>query len=343
MLVPAPVLGPLRPPLDEPVLLVPALDLAELVVQRAAPGRLALGAEVLLGLVQERRLSEGVVGAVAHVLHQIQALPDLPLGIPVGPLQVVRLGERVLPRVDLVDLAGPIPGDVAGRGVQEAERLVLGRQILRQGDEVLHAEGVDVQRVVQRRVEVDHASGVDEGVQGAPQLVADCLGDPGVLLGHVSGDGRDLLAEEGLERRAGVGLADGVEDRRGGHLGPEALLRGLPDAAVLPRALADDEVDVLHVREVVEDHRQPDLAQEARAAHDEQAPALEQAVDVERGGGGGVRGGVLHVGQPSSAGGASTSTSASISGQMRKQVMDGAVGAVSRAIRSASLMVLAVS
>ena len=75
--MPAPVLGTLGSPFDQLVFLELPLDPGELVLERAASGGLVAPREVALGLVEEGRLPEGVVGAVPDVFDEVDALVDL--------------------------------------------------------------------------------------------------------------------------------------------------------------------------------------------------------------------------------------------------------------------------
>src|SRR6185437_8007914 len=105
--------------------------------ERAAAARLAARLEPRLRLVEERALAEGVLAALARLLHEVEALGDLALRIPVRSLEralrargavprlALRAGEGDLARVDLLDEAGAVAGDVARARVEDgrAERL----------------------------------------------------------------------------------------------------------------------------------------------------------------------------------------------------------------------------
>src|SRR5262249_39569875 len=110
---PAPEEGPLLAGLDELLLHELALDLGDLVGERLAAAGLAAGGEVLVGLIEEGALPEGVLAAVAGLLDEIEALLDLALGVPVRSRQGAVRGGGAVPGLAL----GPGEGDLAGVGL----------------------------------------------------------------------------------------------------------------------------------------------------------------------------------------------------------------------------------
>jgi hypothetical protein len=282
---PAPEDGALGAGLDQAVLDELPLHLGELVVERGAAAGLALLAEVVLGLVEERALAEGVARALAGLLHEVEALVDLALRIPVRFLErAVRVGRAVpglalgpregdLARIDLFDQARAVARDVAGAGVHHLRAEGAGEV-----GEVVDAERVDLERLVERRVEVDDAGHVHHGRDVAGEL-ADQIGvDAEVRVDHVAGDGRDLGLQKGFKRRPGVLLAHRIEHRRRGDLRPEALLGGL--AFLGPH----QQVEVSDLGEAIEHHRHPHLAEEPRPADDAELLACENLRGNEGGG-----------------------------------------------------------
>jgi hypothetical protein len=105
-------------------------------------------------------LTESVARAVPRLLDHVHALGDLAIRIPVLAFELVGARERIVPRIGLLDEAGLGARDVAGAGVKQRHLA----QVARQGHQVLDAEGVDLQRLVERRVEVDHARHVHDRV-----------------------------------------------------------------------------------------------------------------------------------------------------------------------------------
>jgi hypothetical protein len=84
----------------------------------------------VLRLIEEGALSERVLAALPRLLHEVEALVDLALGVPVRAVEAPRrlagddrlargAGERDLARVLLFDRTGAVPSDVAGARVQD--------------------------------------------------------------------------------------------------------------------------------------------------------------------------------------------------------------------------------
>ena len=227
------------------------------------------------------RLAEGIVRAMPDALHEVHALGDLTLGVPVRALELIRSRKREGPRVDLIHLARSATRHVRGRGVQEGHtELPFSRQVSGHVDQILGPEGVDVERVVQGRVEVDHPGGVHDGRERASNLRANVIRDTAKGLRDVSRNHRDLLGHHGVIRTAWVALANGLKDLRGRDLRPEALLRCLRHHTA-PLALPHHEVDVRHLREVMQQHGEPHLAEESRPPHDEESRAIQLRAHVE--------------------------------------------------------------
>ena len=252
--------------LDE--LALHALDLA---FEGRALRRLTASDQVPLGLVQEAALPEGVAGSVTSLLDHVEALGNLSVGIPVSAFQLPCPREWMLARIELLDEAGARPRHISGAGVEE--RNVA--QVPRQRDQILHAEGVHLQRVVEGRVEVDDAGRVHHGIHGPAQLLAQTRFETAERVDHVARDGRHLLANEGLEP-TGVLRAQRVETLVGHDLRGESL----GGALCAPRP--HHQPDVLDLRPVVEQVRPPDLAQKAGTSDHYQTPAREQAREVQR-------------------------------------------------------------
>ena len=116
--------------------------------------------------------------------------------------ELVGARERVFgARHVLVDEAGAVADDVAGARVEE--RRVAERAAQR--DEVLRPEGVRVEGLVERRVEVHHTRHVDDRVQGALVLADPRSVDAAVLSADVAVDRHDLLAQEEVHQVERVG------------------------------------------------------------------------------------------------------------------------------------------
>src|SRR6478735_3142217 len=206
-------------------------------------------------------LSEGIRGAMARLLDQIETFGDLSLGAEVLRIELAHARERDLARITFVDGPSATTRREAGAGVQD--RAIA--EVPGQSDQVLTAEGVDLERLVERRVEVDHASHVDDGVDLSAHLVSERRVDATQGLGHISENGRDLLADEALEV-VRVGLPQGLKDGALEH----DLLETLAHAQPLLRP--HDQVHVANVREARKEQRAPDFPQKARAADDPQPP-----------------------------------------------------------------------
>ena len=148
-----------------------------------------------------------------------------------------------------------------------------GAERLAERDEVLGAERVRIEGLVDRRVEVHDAGDVHDHLDDAFQRLDV---DPAVREPHVPVDGNDLLAQEGLEAVA-VLLLERLHRLARGDFLPEALL------ARERLALADEEVNLPDLGEAVEQHDPVDLAEEAGASEEEQPLAAELGLQVERG------------------------------------------------------------
>ena len=179
-----------------------ALDAPHLGVEYRATTWLMALEQVLLRFVQEAALTEGVARTMPRLLDHVQAFGDLAIGIPMRAVELVSTRERKLTRVDLRHMAGLAARDVTGAGVQERHSA----QITRQGDQVLYAERVHLQGFVERRIEIDHAGHVDYGVDVATQLFAHLRRHAAKWLHDVTGDDRELAANERREA-ATVGRA----------------------------------------------------------------------------------------------------------------------------------------
>ena len=252
-------------PLDEL-----ALHLHDFVLEHAAARRLTALVQVLLGFVQEVTLAEGVVGAMPRLLDHVHALGDLAIWIPVGLFELVGARKRKLARIGLGHVAGATAGHEAGAGVEQRQVA----EVARQADQVGHAERVDFQGFVQRRIEIDDARDVDDHVHVSAQSVAQVRVQAAVRLDHVAGDGRHFRAQK-LGKAEAVLTAKRVQHLTGGDLFVVALLRVL--AALGPQG----QVDVADVRVAAEQERPPHLAQKAGAADHDQALARQQPRELE--------------------------------------------------------------
>ncbi len=98
-----------------------------------------------------------------------------------------------------------------------------------QRDEVLCAERVGVERLVERRVEVDDAGDVDDRVDRPLELVRGLV-DAAERKADVAVDRDDLApSDEGVERRRRAGARSGSSASLVAiDLGPEALLAPSP-------------------------------------------------------------------------------------------------------------------
>jgi aspartyl-tRNA(Asn)/glutamyl-tRNA(Gln) amidotransferase subunit B len=280
------------PGLDEALFDELALHLGELVVEGRAARGLAARLEVGLGLIEEQALAKRVFAAVARGLDEIEALVDLALRIPVRAIELLAARERVgarrvavgalgverravpglalgagegrLARITLVDVARAVAGHVAGARVHDGHA-----EVPRERDQVVDPERVDLERLVERRAEVDDARHVDHRVD-APRHLGEHRGrDAEQAERDVTRDGGDLAPDEGLEGLAGVGLAQRIEAGRGDDLRPEALVGRLVFLG------PDEQVHVLELGEALEQHADPHLAEEAGAADHHEALAVE--------------------------------------------------------------------
>ena len=193
--------------------------------------------EVLLRVLAELALAERVVAAMVRLRNDVETIGDLAVGIPQLAAELLAARERVRAGSVLLDGALAESGRVASARVHQRRVAEVPREV----DEVLRAEGVCVERFVERRVEVDHACDVDDRVDTAERRDVDAA----ERLADVSLDGHDLLAEERL-----VALAELLAQR------PEGLARsdGLPEALLTAGriALADDQVDPPELGKAVE-------------------------------------------------------------------------------------------
>jgi hypothetical protein len=180
-------------------------------------------------------------------------------------VQLVGSRKRKVTRVRLGHVPSVTTGDEARAGVEQRQVA----EVTRQTDQVLDAEGVHLECLVERRIEVDHARDVDHDVDVTAQSIAQIRVQPAVRLDDVAGDRRHLLAQELGEAQA-VFSTQRVEHLAGGDLFVVALLR------IFAALGAQGQVDVADIREAAEQERPPHLAQEAGAADHDQALAGEQ-------------------------------------------------------------------
>ena len=110
---------------------------------------------------------------MANVLHHVDGFFDFANRIPVLLVELVGFGKGKFSRRQLVDLTRPVSSDIARRGVKEGDV----SEVLAQCNERLHAKGVHVERVVQRGIEIHHASRVDQRVHLATEPIAHLLGN----------------------------------------------------------------------------------------------------------------------------------------------------------------------
>ncbi len=110
-------------------------------------------------------------------------------------------------------------------------------EVVRERDQVLDAEGVDLEGFVQRRVEVDDARRVDHRVDATAQVLSERSVEPTERMHDVAPNGRDLLPEKGFEAFA-VLVPKRLQALVLGDFLPEPLLR------TLTAALADDQVQM---------------------------------------------------------------------------------------------------
>ena len=203
---PAPVRGALEAGLDEAVAHVLALHGLQLGLERRADGGLAASHQVLRGALEELALAERVLAAALGLRDEVEAVGDLAVRRPEVATELLGAREgEALARHLLEDEALAVADHVAGRRVHE--RRVAER--LRERDEVLRAERVRLERLVERRVEVDDARDVDDRVDGALDLLEERCVDAAVRLTDVAVDGDDLLLQEGFEARRRGGCAAG--------------------------------------------------------------------------------------------------------------------------------------
>ena len=273
---PAPVGGALEAGLDEAVRHVLALDALELLFERRTDGGLASAREVLGGALEELALAERILAAALRLRDQVEAVGDLALRIPDVASELFGAREGVLlAGLLLEDEAFAVTDDVARRRVHQ--RRVAER--LRERDEVLRPERVRIERLVERRVEVDDARDVHDGVDRALQVlhVDAAEREPDVAV-----DRNDLLLQERGQPVA-VDLAERIERLARRDRVPEALF------ARLLRALPDQEENLPDLRIAMEEEDPEDLAEESGPTEDEEPCPVELRPDIERGDRGGGR------------------------------------------------------
>ena len=154
--------------------------------------------QVLAGALGELALAERVLAAVRACAMRSSHSAISRSGSQSSAPSSSQRGNGTAQRVLLADGALALAGDVAGAGVQERDVTQGPRQI----DEVLRAEGVGVERVVERRVEVDDARDVDDRrrwCRAARAPSASPRPQRGRPMSPV--DRLDLVAQERLEAR----------------------------------------------------------------------------------------------------------------------------------------------
>ena len=164
------------------------------------------------GLLAQPGGDLGVVGLGPHLEGDAVAVRDLLLDREVGAGQVAPAGEVAHQLLVLPDLARPVAGHEAGAGVDQRRPLHAPDE----GDDVLGALHVGAQGRLERRVEGDLARRVDDHVDVAGHRRGRLVGQAQVGLGDVAVDHPHLVAQEGGQPLGpAVGLAQGIEDRRG--------------------------------------------------------------------------------------------------------------------------------
>ena len=257
--------------LDEALADEPPLHARELALVRLAVQRLPPREQISTRRLGELALAKCVLAAVLGLRDEIEPFGDLALGVPeLGP-ELGRPGKGMRARVLLEHRTLARSGHVAGARVEN--RGVP--QGLRERDEVLGAERVRVERLVERRVEVHDACHIDDGVDGSLELANEPLLQTTERAAHVAVDGLHPLAKEGLVALATAFAQRGQRLARR-HVAPEAALRRRP---VLR---ADDEEDLANTRVAVEEHRPEHLAEKARPSEDDEACPVDDAGDVQR-------------------------------------------------------------
>src|SRR6188508_365819 len=136
-------------------------------------------------------------------------------------------------------------------------------EVMRQLHQILNTERVDIERLVERRIEVDHTSGVDDRGHTPAQVVAQFRRKAAERLFYVAIDRSDLFLQEALEVRP-ILLTQWHEHLTRGDPFPETLL------GALPLFRAHHEVHVTEFGKAREQETPPHLAQKARAANDHQ-------------------------------------------------------------------------
>jgi hypothetical protein len=266
------VRGALEAGFDEAVRDVLPLDALQFLFERRSASGLALADEVLRRTLEEVTLPECVLAAALRLRDEVEAVGDLSLGIPEVASELVGTRERIaIAGLLLEDETLAVADDVTRRRVHQ-RRIA---ECLRQRDEVLGSECVRIERLVERRIEVDDAGDIDDRVDGALEL-SDV--DAAKRKADVSVDRDDLLREEGAEPIA-MDLAQRLECFAGCDRVPEALL------ARLLCALPNEEEDLSDLRVLAKQEDPEDLAEEACPTEHQKARALELVADVERGNG----------------------------------------------------------
>ncbi len=211
--------------------------------------RVGAGAGVLLGGLGHEVLEH--LGLAAGRL-------DLAAGLQ-RHLRLERVVDLVIERA-LGDHALLHAGDVGGRDVDEVRRVVVRGAAV----EVLRAEDVGLEPLVDRRVEADRGRRVDHDVEAG--------GDVGLATGEVAVDHVDVAVEGGQEGVvAAQSLTDDVEGRLAGQV-VDALdrRRGL---------LGADQHGRVGVGEVQQEPFEDHLPEEARDAREQDALAREGVHD----------------------------------------------------------------
>src|SRR5262245_1320081 len=185
----------------------------------------------------------------------------------------VEIGEAfrgVIGRDRFCDAAVAVPHDVTGREVQQRRSVAAAQEI----DQVKRAVNIDRQRLTQVGVEIGQAGAVYHQVETGLHALERRRRHPEARLRDVAFDDFDLFAQEGAEIVAVPGVQVFEERRFGDDLFEAAQSRRRTLAAY-------EQVDLGDLRNLFEDLRQPDLADEPCEADEQDAFARERPTHGE--------------------------------------------------------------
>ncbi|NJK88581.1 MAG: hypothetical protein HC923_03720 [Myxococcales bacterium] len=180
-----------------------------------------LSLQAIERLPPKGRLERGVVRETAHVVHDPSQVAHFSPPIEGDTRELTTLRKAPDDRLVFTNPPGPRARHEAGGDVDEASP-PAGR---REARDVLGAERVALERLLERRVEADEPRRVDHQVELVSKLLGHRIREAQPRLREVAFDGLELRRDPKLEGRPEAG-AQGLHHLGAAHLVSKTLRRG---------------------------------------------------------------------------------------------------------------------